>query len=178
VLQFRSCATVADRTDAARSSSSARGRAAAATTVTRRLALSRRSRRSSTTRPSETLLGTVAAIPASRRPSGRADWADPVTENPPSGRDRDVGALQRDRRRPPIHIHEVVFEVVNRQDIVVDEDAGRCVSRPPLPADAVGDGFKDTVIAYPGQVTRSGRSSPSPGSSCGTATSSSTKTTR
>ena len=57
----------------------------------------------------------------------------------------------------PIHIHEVVFEVVNRQDIVVFEDQKQVrinTASPPTPPEPRETGFKDTVVAYPGQVTR------------------------
>jgi spore coat protein A len=50
----------------------------------------------------------------------------------------------------PIHIHEVQFEVVNRE--VFDPmlpNVGEV--RPP---EAWETGFKDTVIAYPGEITR------------------------
>ena len=54
-----------------------------------------------------------------------------------------------------MHVHEVVFEVVNRQPILVNEADMTVqvngVSTPPEPWET---GFKDTVIAYPGQVTR------------------------
>jgi FtsP/CotA-like multicopper oxidase with cupredoxin domain len=57
-----------------------------------------------------------------------------------------------------MHVHEIAFEVVDRQALETNED-GETV----LPARLVGDprspepwesGFKDTVIAYPGEVTR------------------------
>jgi len=56
----------------------------------------------------------------------------------------------------PIHVHEVIFEVVNRQKIIVNEDAMTVelipnTERPPEPWET---GFKDTVIVYPGEVTR------------------------
>jgi spore coat protein A, manganese oxidase len=57
----------------------------------------------------------------------------------------------------PMHVHEVVFEVVDRQDIFVDEESGEVQVVPgslPRPAEPWETGFKDTVIAYPGQVTR------------------------
>jgi FtsP/CotA-like multicopper oxidase with cupredoxin domain len=44
----------------------------------------------------------------------------------------------------PIHIHEVQFQVVDRQPF----DGA---ARPPEPYER---GFKDTVIAYPGEITR------------------------
>jgi FtsP/CotA-like multicopper oxidase with cupredoxin domain len=57
----------------------------------------------------------------------------------------------------PMHIHEVAFEVVNRQQIIVDEVTERVQVAPgsaPVPPEPWESGFKDTVIAYPGQVTR------------------------
>jgi FtsP/CotA-like multicopper oxidase with cupredoxin domain len=45
----------------------------------------------------------------------------------------------------PIHIHQVHFEVVNREDAVSG------VVRSPEPWET---GYKDTVIAYPGEITR------------------------
>jgi hypothetical protein len=57
-----------------------------------------------------------------------------------------------------MHIHEIAFEVVNREGLVLNDDEevvepiqldGEIT--PPEPWET---GFKDTVIAYPGQVTR------------------------
>jgi spore coat protein A, manganese oxidase len=56
-----------------------------------------------------------------------------------------------------MHVHEVVFEVVNRQPIVVDEINRTVQLVPgsvPMPPEPWESGFKDTVLAYPGQVTR------------------------
>ncbi|WP_307844458.1 multicopper oxidase domain-containing protein [Actinotalea solisilvae] len=55
----------------------------------------------------------------------------------------------------PIHVHEVQFQVVDREPVAVDE-AARTVravggARPPEPGER---GWKDTVVAYPGEVTR------------------------
>jgi spore coat protein A, manganese oxidase len=57
-----------------------------------------------------------------------------------------------------MHVHEVVFAVVNREGLVTDEE-GEVVEPIELdgnvtPPEAWESGFKDTVIAYPGQVTR------------------------
>ena len=46
----------------------------------------------------------------------------------------------------PIHIHEVQFQVVSREEVDEDGDI-----RGPEPGET---GFKDTVIAYPGEITR------------------------
>ena len=89
-------------------------------------------------------------------PSG-CGWT-PVTENPAVGATEVWEFYNTTADAHPMHVHEVVFEVVNRQDIVVDEDdQRRCRSRParvPQPPEPWETGFKDTVIAYPGQVTR------------------------
>jgi FtsP/CotA-like multicopper oxidase with cupredoxin domain len=58
-----------------------------------------------------------------------------------------------------MHVHEVVFEVVNREALVLDSDSDEPVVplqlsgvvRAPEPWET---GFKDTVTAFPGEVTR------------------------
>ena len=67
---------------------------------------------------------------------GRPDHRDPSRR-----RHRDLGSPQHH----PIHIHEIQFQVVNRQPL----DGGE--EQDPEPSET---GFKDTVIAYPGQITR------------------------
>ncbi len=91
--------------------------------------------------PREALLGTV-------NPDGTAtslQWMEPITENPAldSVEVWEIHNFTEDAH--PIHIHEVQFSVVDRQPF----DGGP--ARPPEPAER---GLKDTVIAYPGQVTR------------------------
>jgi FtsP/CotA-like multicopper oxidase with cupredoxin domain len=58
----------------------------------------------------------------------------------------------------PMHIHEIVFEVVDRQPISFTEDLGHIMdvqlAGSPRPPEAWENGFKDTVTAYPGEVTR------------------------
>ena len=109
-------------------------------------------------------------------------WADEVTENPAVGATEVWEIYNTTADAHPMHIHEVVFEVVNRQGLVLDDDGEVATPiqldgniRPPEPWET---GFKDTVIAYPGEVTRVKADSPHPASSSGTATSSSTRTTR
>ncbi|HEX6886825.1 MAG TPA: multicopper oxidase domain-containing protein, partial [Candidatus Nanopelagicales bacterium] len=56
-----------------------------------------------------------------------------------------------------MHIHDVLFEVVDRQDSLIDETDMTIQVAPgsaPTPRRPWETGFKDTVIAYPGQVTR------------------------
>jgi FtsP/CotA-like multicopper oxidase with cupredoxin domain len=84
-------------------------------------------------------------------------WMDPITENPSVG-DTEVWEFYNGTMDAhPMHVHEVQFQVVNRQDIVFDEMARTfevVPGAPRRPAEPWEDGFKDTVIAYPGQVTR------------------------
>ena len=113
--------------------------------------------------PAAAMLGTVDS-------DGNAEhkmWADPVSENPDVG-DTEVWELYNTTADAhPMHIHEVVFEVVNREGLVLDED-GEVETpiqldgnvRPPEPWET---GFKDTVIAYPGEVTRVKAEFTSPG---------------
>jgi spore coat protein A len=107
--------------------------------------------------PAEAMLGTVddTGTPAHKM------WAEPITENP------DVGATEIwefynfTADAHPMHVHEVAFEVVDRQRLVLDESGEEpAVAVPvqldgaPRPPEAWETGVKDTVIAYPGEVTR------------------------
>jgi spore coat protein A, manganese oxidase len=103
--------------------------------------------------PVEALLGLVT--------DGMSDerlWMDPVSENPAVGATEVWEFYNTTADAHPMHIHEVAFQVVNREGLVLDED-GEVVQpiqldgsiTPPEPSE---NGWKDTVIAYPGQVTR------------------------
>jgi FtsP/CotA-like multicopper oxidase with cupredoxin domain len=104
--------------------------------------------------PAEAMLGTVDAV---GNPTAKM-WADPVTENPSQG-DTEVWELYNGTADAhPMHIHEVTFEVVNRQDLVANEDGEAILPfrpvRNPTPPERWETGRKDTVVSYPGQVTR------------------------
>ena len=71
-------------------------------------------------------------------------WSDPITENPALNAIEIWELHNFTEDAHPIHIHEVQFQVVDRQPF--DGDA-----REPEPWEG---GFKDTVIAYPGEITR------------------------
>ena len=108
--------------------------------------------------PAETLLGTVAGDPNTGTGTWTpVMWSEPVTENPAVGATEVWEFYNGTADAHPMHIHEVLFQVVNRQAIFVDEanHTFQVVpgSVPTLP-EPWEDGFKDTVIAYPGQVTR------------------------
>jgi spore coat protein A len=108
--------------------------------------------------PAEALLGTVAGDP-NLAPGvwTKQFWMDDVTENPELGATELWEIYNATVDGHPIHIHEVAFEVVDRQDIFVNEATQEVQVVPgslPTPPEPWETGFKDTVIAYPGQVTR------------------------
>ena len=83
---------------------------------------------------------------------------DPVTENPAVGATEVWEIYNATADAHPMHIHEIAFEVVNRQRLVLDgEDEVALpiqLAGDPIAAEPTETGVKDTVIAYPGQVTR------------------------
>ena len=85
-------------------------------------------------------------------------WEDVVSENPAVNTTEVWEYYNATADAHPMHIHEVAFQVVDRQGLALDE-AGEVVQPvqlvgTPTPAEAWESGWKDTVIAYPGQVTR------------------------
>ncbi len=100
--------------------------------------------------PSEALLGTVVDDGSGMPMPMPMEWMMPITELVRVG-DTEVWEMYNyTMDAHPIHIHEVQFQVVNRE-----------VFDPMLPnVGAVREpeawelGYKDTVIAYPGEITR------------------------
>jgi spore coat protein A, manganese oxidase len=90
--------------------------------------------------PSEALLGTVNADGT----GNPMHWMDEITEHVNLGdvETWEISNLTADAH--PIHIHEVMFQVVDRQPI-----GG--AARPPEPTE---HGLKDTVVTLPGEITR------------------------
>jgi spore coat protein A len=108
--------------------------------------------------PVEALLGTIDGDPnvAAGMWTKRL-WMDDVTENPAVGATEVWEFYNATGDAHPIHIHEIVFEVVNRQGISVDEEDQTVqvdTGSEPTGPEPWETGFKDTVIAYPGEVTR------------------------
>ena len=108
--------------------------------------------------PAEAALGTVDGNPnTGARKWMRRMWSEEVTENPAVGSTELWEFYNTTGDAHPMHVHEVLFEVVNRQPIVIDEIgmtvqvAPGSTPRGPEPWES---GFKDTVTAYPGEVTR------------------------
>jgi spore coat protein A len=69
-------------------------------------------------------------------------WADLITENPDKGATEEWNIHNFTEDAHPIHVHQVKFKVLGR---------GADGSQAPEPWES---GFKDTVIAYPGEITR------------------------
>jgi FtsP/CotA-like multicopper oxidase with cupredoxin domain len=101
--------------------------------------------------PHQVALGTFD--PAAGQPNGIAvkEWGDPVTENPSPGQTEVWAFYNFTGDAHPMHVHDVLFQLVDRQEI--DDDTGRPEGRkrPPGPEE---QGWMDTIIAYPGEVTR------------------------
>jgi spore coat protein A len=102
--------------------------------------------------PTSALLGTLV--------DGMANaltWGDEITENPAVGATEVWEIYNFTEDAHPIHIHLIQFQVENREFLVYEDDAVK------QPVELTGEirppeewekGFKDTVIAYPGEVTR------------------------
>ena len=101
--------------------------------------------------PKAALLGTVMFNATTGAPMGMPMmWGDAVTENVTLGDTEiwDIYDFTVDAH--PIHLHQVMFQVVNRE---VFDPAFGVVGTITLPEPGE-TGWKDTVIAYPGQITR------------------------
>jgi spore coat protein A len=91
--------------------------------------------------------GPVAALLGTMNPDDTPNplgWADSITENVTVGAVEQWAMHNFTEDAHAIHIHEIQFQVVNRQPF------GGEVFGP----ESWETGLKDTVIAYPGQVTR------------------------
>ncbi|WP_448808147.1 multicopper oxidase family protein [Agromyces bauzanensis] len=105
--------------------------------------------------PVEAMLGTAdGGVPV------EYDWDDPVTDNPAVGSTEVWEFVNTTADAHPMHVHEVAFEVVGREGLVRDPEDPDDILVPFQPDGDVSapepweTGRKDTVIAYPGQVTR------------------------
>jgi bilirubin oxidase len=90
--------------------------------------------------PREALLGTINDDGS----PNALDWDEPITENPGLHTIEVWEMYNFTADAHPIHIHEVQFQVIDRQPFGGD-------TRPPEPWET---GYKDMVIAYPDEITR------------------------
>jgi FtsP/CotA-like multicopper oxidase with cupredoxin domain len=91
--------------------------------------------------PLEAQLGTVDPLTGFGLP---LPFMAPITENPALGSTETWEIHNFTADAHPIHVHQVMFQVVNRQVM------GGAVRAPEL----WETGFKDTVVSYPGEITR------------------------
>lgn len=88
------------------------------------------------------------------------EWEDPVTDNPAVGSTEVWEFVNTTADAHPMHVHEVAFEVVDREGLVRDAEDPDDIVVPFQPDGDISEpepwetGRKDTVIAYPGQITR------------------------
>jgi FtsP/CotA-like multicopper oxidase with cupredoxin domain len=129
-----------------------------ATTIKRPLVLAERPSEFFEEAPAEARLGVVSGDPDTGTGTWMPmEWMDTVTENPALGSTEIWEFYNTTPDAHPMHVHEIAFEVVNRQDIVIDETTQQIKVAPgsnPVLPEPWETGRKDTVVAYPGQVTR------------------------
>jgi FtsP/CotA-like multicopper oxidase with cupredoxin domain len=96
--------------------------------------------------PKAAKLGTVDALGMSMPMM----WSDRVTENPALGATEQWDVYNNTEDAHPIHLHLVQFKVLGRRLAAVDPTNPGAVAHSVSPAE---QGWKDTVIAYPGEIT-------------------------
>ena len=100
--------------------------------------------------PTAAKLGTVDLVSMPGMPMGMPMmWMDDITENPACGATEVWEIYNFTMDAHPIHVHLVMFQVINREGMPMMPMAG--MVRGP---EAWESGYKDTVIAYPGEITR------------------------
>jgi FtsP/CotA-like multicopper oxidase with cupredoxin domain len=127
--------------------------------ITRRLALLEEMSVRFDDAPVEARLGTVDGDPNTAPASSAARmWGDAITENPGVGNTEVWEFYNGTGDAHPMHVHEVAFQVIDRQDLRVDENDSSTfyllAGSSPTSPEPWEAGWKETVIAYPGQVTR------------------------
>jgi hypothetical protein len=100
--------------------------------------------------PKAAVLGINGSLAAGPTPTVTL-WSAPIITNPTLGATETWELWNHTVDGHPIHLHLVKFKVVNRQ--AFDPLTGALVGAPVAPAPTEA-GWKDTVIAYPGEVTR------------------------
>ena len=97
--------------------------------------------------PSIGLLGTVNADGT----GNPLAWMDPVSENPGVGTELwEIRNFTADAH--PIHIHQTQFRILSRAPF--DPENPALPPGPSRPPEAWETGAKDTVVAFPGEITR------------------------
>jgi bilirubin oxidase len=116
--------------------------------VTRRLSLNELTSGTFADAPTEGMLGTVNADGT----SAPLPWMAAVTENPRRGATEIWEFRNFTEDAHPVHVHQVQFQVLDRR-VFGGTDAPQTIG-PPRPPESWETGFKDTVLAPPGEITR------------------------
>lgn len=83
------------------------------------------------------------------------DWDQlPITETPYNGTIEVWELYNTTPDTHPIHLHLVTFQILSRHAFTGDPNNNPTIIEPPLPIDPSEMGWKDTVRANPGEVTR------------------------
>jgi FtsP/CotA-like multicopper oxidase with cupredoxin domain len=126
--------------------------------TTRRLALLEEMSMDYADSPIAAKLGVVQGDPATGLGLAVGQkWMDPISENPSVGSVETWEFYNGTADAHPMHVHEVQFQVIDRQGIVFDEATSTFHVDPastPRGPEPWENGYKDTVTAYPGEVTR------------------------
>lgn len=91
---------------------------------------------------------------------GKLGWMDPITENPALGSTEIWEVYNTTEDAHPVHLHMVKMQLIDRQAFTADQDEETgsltnidLVGSPKQPGEEE-QGWKDTYIAYPGEVLR------------------------
>ncbi len=101
--------------------------------------------------PGDMALGTVDFAAGLPKGIKALRWHEQVSENPSNGATEVWALYNFTGDAHPMHIHEVFFQVVDRQRFGSETGSAVGKSRPPRSEE---NGWKDTVIAYPSEITR------------------------
>ncbi|MEH7462233.1 multicopper oxidase [Bacillus thuringiensis] len=82
------------------------------------------------------------------------EWNQPITETPYNGTIEIWELYNTTPDTHPIHLHLVNFQILNRAAFTGDPNGSDLKVGPPIPPDPNERGWKDTVRANPGEVTR------------------------
>ncbi len=111
--------------------------------------------------PDAVPFGPVAAKLGILNPDGTSTplkWDDVITETPIAGATETWEFYNFTADAHPIHIHQVQFRVLGRQSLLTDGEGmsvqpAMVIPGTDRPPEVWESGLKDTVIAYPGEVT-------------------------
>ena len=104
--------------------------------------------------PVEALLGTASVSASGVITPTTKEFMDAITENPSLGATEIWEIYDFTEDAHPIHLHQVQFEVVNRQAISIAANGTAKLSGKAIAPEVWEAGTKDTVLVYPGMVTR------------------------